>query len=46
MNLDSVEISAIIGFLSVVFGITGYSVQNYYVKKSEKETREYRFRRR
>jgi hypothetical protein len=46
MWLDSVEISAIIGFLSVVAGISGYSVQNYYIKRGEKETREYQARRR
>jgi hypothetical protein len=46
MFLDSLEISAIIGFFSVVVGITGYAVQNHYVKKGEKETREYRLKRR
>ena len=46
MWLDPLEISAIIGFFSVVVGITGYAVQNHYAKKGEKETREYRLKRR
>jgi len=46
MCLDSIVISAIIGFFSVMVGISGYAFQNYYVKSREREKREYRIRRR
>jgi hypothetical protein len=46
MDLDPIVASAIIGFPGVVVGIGGYAFQDYYVKKSERETREYRIRRR
>jgi hypothetical protein len=46
MCLDSVVISAIIGFFSVIVGIGGYALQNAWIKNREREKREYVIRRR
>lgn len=41
MCLDSIVVSAIIGFLGIIVGIGTYALQNSWIKDREREKREY-----